>query len=44
MIKTLSFRRVLGLGFAVLFAQAVSANEGLTQEEAIRCLNILHPR
>jgi len=34
MIKTLSFRRVLGLGFAVLFAQAVSANEGLTQEEA----------
>lgn len=34
MIKTLSFRRVLGLGFAVLFAQAVSANEGLTQKEA----------
>lgn len=34
MIKTLSFRRVLGLAFAVLFAQAVSANEGLTQEEA----------
>lgn len=34
MIKTLSFCRVLGFGLAVLFTQAVSANEGLTQEEA----------
>lgn len=35
MIRTLSFCRILGLGFSILFAQAVSANnEGLSPEEA----------
>ncbi|AYA04979.1 hypothetical protein BEN74_17170 [Acinetobacter sp. WCHAc010034] len=34
MIKTISFRSVLGLGFAAFFSQAVMANEGLTQAEA----------
>ncbi|TCB36928.1 hypothetical protein E0H82_04250 [Acinetobacter sp. ANC 4910] len=34
MIKTLSFRSVLGFGLAVLFTQAVNANDGLSQEEA----------
>ena len=34
MIKTLSFRRVLGFGLAVLFTQAVNANDGLSPEEA----------
>ena len=34
MIKTLSFRSVLGFGLAVLFTQAVNANDGLSPEEA----------
>jgi protocatechuate 3,4-dioxygenase beta subunit len=34
MIKTLSFRSVLGFGFAILFTQAVNANDGLSPEEA----------
>ncbi|HEX5382650.1 MAG TPA: hypothetical protein VFW61_10535 [Acinetobacter sp.] len=34
MIKTLSFRSVLGFGLAVLFTQTVNANDGLSQEEA----------
>lgn len=34
MIKTLSFHSVLGFGLAVLFTQAVNANDGLSPEEA----------
>lgn len=34
MIKTISFRSLLGLGFAAVFSQAVIADEGLTQAEA----------
>lgn len=34
MIKTLSFRSVLGFGLAVLFTQAVNANDGLSPEDA----------
>ncbi|TCB81726.1 MCR_0457 family protein [Acinetobacter sp. ANC 4173] len=34
MIKTLSFRSVLGFGLAILFTQAVNANDGLSPEEA----------
>jgi hypothetical protein len=34
MIKTISFRSILGLGFAAIFSQAVMADEGLTQAEA----------
>ena len=34
MIKMISFRSFLGLGFAALLSQAVSADEGLTQAEA----------
>ena len=34
MIKTLSFRSVLGFGLAVFFTQAVNANDGLSPEEA----------
>ena len=34
MIKMISFRSFLGLGFAALLSQAVLADEGLTQAEA----------
>ncbi|TCB42277.1 hypothetical protein E0H83_12200 [Acinetobacter terrestris] len=34
MIKMISFRGFLGLGFATLLSQAVLADEGLTQAEA----------
>jgi hypothetical protein len=34
MIKTISFRSLLSLGFAAVFSQAVMADEGLTQAEA----------
>ncbi|QXW27017.1 hypothetical protein KXJ74_06210 [Acinetobacter johnsonii] len=34
MIKTISFRDLLGLGFVAVFSQAVIADEGLTQAEA----------
>ena len=34
MIKMISFRGFLGLGFAALLSQAVLADEGLTQAEA----------
>ncbi|OTG73365.1 hypothetical protein B9T23_13495 [Acinetobacter terrae] len=34
MITTISFRSLLGLGFAAFLSQAVLADEGLTQAEA----------
>lgn len=34
MIKNISFRGLLGLGFATILSQAVMADEGLTQAEA----------
>ncbi|MHA3890691.1 MCR_0457 family protein [Acinetobacter sp. GXMZU3951] len=34
MIKNVSLRRFMGLSCAIIFAQAVNATEGLTQEEA----------
>lgn len=34
MIKTLSFRSLLGFGIATLLSSTVLANEGLSQEEA----------
>lgn len=34
MIKTISFRGLLGLSFATILSQAVMADEGLTQAEA----------
>lgn len=33
MIKTLSFRSILGFGLAILFTQAINANDGLSPEE-----------